>query len=523
MAKDTTPSFIVELRLGTSSKDGTYIEKGFNAGRILFNACLGEALRRLDLMRESKAYRATLAMSKGAERTQAFKDLRSKYDFKDSAIQSFAIQCKNSAPQIGQFLDAHTAQKIATRAFHACDQHAFGKIGRPRFKGIGQFHSLESKTNAAGIRYRDGWLMWGGVAVQCIIDREDEVISHGLSCRIKYCRMVRRRIKDKAKYYAQLIVEGTPFVKKKNKPGKEVVGVDVGPSTIAYVGETKAELVQFCAELGPIEQEIRVLQREMDRSRRASNAGNYKYDGTVKQGAKEWLYSKTYEALRAELAELHRRKAGYRKSLHGKLQNTILRLGSHLRIEKNSYKSFQKNFGRSIGTRAPGMFLTGLIRKAASAGGEVWDIPSSALKLSQLCKCGKLKKKALSERWHSCECGATAQRDLFSAFLARCAEKQGSEYILDTSRVERLWCEVEPLMRQAVSRILEQSVSGGPLPASFGLKALRQSGSPANLMLRSGTGERTPVDVGDAVASCSYRCSESPEKTAVTIRRTPSL
>ena len=523
MAKDTTPSFIVELCLRTFSKDEKYMEKGLNAGRMLFNACLGEALSRLDLMRDSKAYRATLAMPKGAGRTRAFKGLREKYAFKDSAIQSFAIQCKNAAPQIGDFLDAHTAQKAATRAFRACDGHLLGKSGRPRFKGVGQFHSLESKSNAAGIRYRDGWLLWRGLEVQCIIDPEDELIAHGLSCRIKYCRIVRRRIRGQAKYYAQLICEGMPYEKPKNRRGKEVVGIDIGPSTLAYVGETKAELVQFCAELEPMEREIRLLQRAMERSRRACNPGNYTHEGTVKPGAKKWVYSKTYKALRVKLAELHRRRAAYRRSLHGKLQNTILRAGSHLRIEKNSYQSFQKNYGRSIGNRAPGMFVTGLIRKAGSAGGEVWDIASSALQFSQRCKCGKLKKKALSERWHRCECGATAQRDLFSAFLARCAEKQGSEYILDTSRVERLWCEAEPLMRQAVSRIVEQSASGGQLPASFGLKALRQSGSPANLMLRSGTGERTPADVGDAVASCSYRCSESPEKAAVTIRRTPSL
>ena len=345
MAKETTPSFIVELRLGTSSKDETYLEKGLNAGRMLFNACLGEALSRLDLMRESKAYRGTLAMSKGAERTQAFKDLRAKYRFKDSALQSFALQCKNSAPQIGQFLDAHTTEKVASRAFAACDRHALGKIGRPRFKGSGQFHSLASKTNAAGIRYRDGWLLWRGIEVECSVDLTDEVVAYGLSCRIKYCRIVRRQVRGKAKYYGQLIVEGAPCQKEKNTAGKEVVGIDIGPSTLAYVGETQAELKQFCAELKPLENDIRLLQRAMDRSRRASNPGNYKHDGTVRPGAKKWFCSKSYNALRGEFAEVHRRKAAYRKSLHGNLQNEVLRVGNNLRVEKNRYNLFQKNFG----------------------------------------------------------------------------------------------------------------------------------------------------------------------------------
>src|ERR1700690_872376 len=255
MQKDTTRSFVVELRLRTFLEDETAIDNSLNAGRKVFNACLGETLRRLDLMRESKVYKRTAAMPKDESRTKAFKALRQKYGFKDSAIQAFAIECKNAAPQIGNHIDAHTPQKIATRVFDACNRYAFGKGGRPRFKGIGQFHSLECKTNAAGIRYRDGWVMWRGYGFQCIIDPKDEVVAYGLTRRIKDCRFIRRTIKGKARYYVQLIVEGIPWQKASNKPGKEIVGVDIGPSTIACVGETTADLKQLCSELEPVEKE----------------------------------------------------------------------------------------------------------------------------------------------------------------------------------------------------------------------------------------------------------------------------
>ena len=59
--------------------------------------------------------------------------------------------------------------------------------------------------------------------------------------------------------------------------------------------------------------------------------------------------------------------------------NEIIRVGNKLHIEKNSYLAFQKLFGKSIGNRAPGMFVTELIRKAENAGGEAWDIPSHGL------------------------------------------------------------------------------------------------------------------------------------------------
>ena len=460
-------------------------------------------------MRESKAYKKVLAMPQDADRTKAFKSLRQQYGFKDSAIQAFAIKCKNAAPQIGNHIDAHAPQKAASRAFAACNRYAVGQGGRPRFKGKGQFNSLECKTNAAGIRYREGWVWWRGLGLQCIIDPKDEAVAYGLTRRIKYCRFVKRVIRGEVKYYVQLVVEGISWQKDKNKPGKEIVGIDIGPSTIAYVGETKADLKQFCSELEPIDRSIRLLQRELDRSRRSTNPQNYTHNGTIKRGPKKWVYSERYKAIRVELADMQRRRAAHRKSLHGKLINDIVRVGNQLHIEKNSYKAFQKNFGKSVSNRAPAMFVTELVRKAESAGGSAWDIAAYAFKLSQLCKCGDVKKKPLSQRWHICGCGAVAQRDLLSAFLARCVEQQEDKYILDMSRVKRLWHEAEPLMKQVVSRIEDESASGGAFPASFGLKsAPRQSGSPVNLMLRPETGGRTTVNSGDAVtvSSCEKMC-----------------
>ncbi|MGO9612427.1 MAG: hypothetical protein ACLPX5_05285 [Dissulfurispiraceae bacterium] len=52
----------------------------------------------------------------------------------------------------------------------------------------------------------------------------------------------------------------------------------------------------------------------------------------------------------------------------------MLRVGNGLRNGKNSYKSVQRNVGKSIGNRAPAMFVSQLIRKAESAGGEIGEL-----------------------------------------------------------------------------------------------------------------------------------------------------
>ena len=120
-------------------------------------------------------------------------------------------------------------------------------------------------------------------------------------------------------------------------------------------------------------------------------------------------------------ANLERKLAAHQKSLHGELVNDILKNGDVIKLEKLSYKAFQKLFGKSVGKKAPGMFVSHLKSKAQRAGGQMIEIPTHSTKLSQTCQCGRVKKKSLKERVHNCVCGVTAQRDLYSAFLAKLA------------------------------------------------------------------------------------------------------
>ena len=53
MAND---SFIHELRLKTTPHDLKDLDKRLNAARLLYNACLGEGLKRLRLVRQSKIF-----------------------------------------------------------------------------------------------------------------------------------------------------------------------------------------------------------------------------------------------------------------------------------------------------------------------------------------------------------------------------------------------------------------------------------------------------------------------------------
>ena len=449
-----------------------------------------------DSFDQSKAFRRARRLNKGKQRTQAFRQLNQDHGFLEYSLHSFATTLRRS--WLGQHIDSNTAQKLASRAFSATQEYAFKKRGKPRFKGKRGLRSLEGKTNATGIRFVQGEFRWKKLCISPIYREDDKVVQHGLSQRVKYCRVLRKTIRGKQRWYVQLILEGIPYIKEKNRPGSRIVALDVGPSAIAIVDDEQARLLTFCDELADKDREIRLLQRAMDRSRRANNPENYNEDGTIKKGKKQWKFSRRYRELQAKKAELERCLAEHRRTLHGQLSNEIIRRGKFVRSEKVSYLSFQKNFGKSVGRRAPGMLMGKVARKAASAGGQLEEISTYQTALSQTCFCGEREKKPLSQRQHACKCGVKAQRDLFSAYLAR----HVYENKLDVAGARKGWPGVEPLLR-AASSAFEMAKRRRSAPLS--LPCLEgQSHSSAEL------GE-TVSEAGDVVAQESS-CEREPPK-----------
>jgi len=489
MSKTRTPSFVLELPLRVTPTQERRLLARLEAARQAYNACLGESLKRLALLRQSKAYQAARKLPKGSKkaktRAHAFRKANAAAGFREYDLHAYAKQFNHA--WTGEHLDINAIQKLATRAFKAVQQHSFGRRGRPRFKGRNQMDTVEGKSNRSGIRWREPCIEWLGLKLETTIAVDDPVIAHGLAARVKYVRLVRRKIKGCNRFCVQLVCEGKPYQKLKNYVGQGDVGLDIGPSTIAAVGDGEAFLAQFCAELETRQKEIRVLQRKIDRQRRANNPDNYNPDGTIRPGPKTWHKSAHQLRTEAALAELYRKQAAHRKSLHGQMVNCILRMGNVIKMEKLSYRAFQHMYGRSVGMRAPGMFVVLLKRKAESTDAEAYEFPTRPTRLSQTChNCGAVVKKSLSQRWHICECGVIAQRDLYSAFLAKCVEGDR----LNADRARREWSEgVDDLLRAALSQAAQPASgpSNRKLPSSFGLPAAdwRQSGSPVECRVKS--------------------------------------
>jgi len=144
-------------------------------------------------------------------------------------------------------------------------------------------------------------------------------------------------------------------------------------------------------------------------------------------------------------------------------------VGKTIITEKISYKSWQKQYGKSVGLRAPGMFVEQLRRTVASTGGTLIEVSTRKSKLSQFCHgCGHCVKKPLRERIHQCGCViGPVQRDLYSAFLA--AYLDPAEPIPSCAQYVVPWEGAEARLRAAHERVKERANEGQVVPRSMGI------------------------------------------------------
>ena len=491
MAKTKTPTFIHELKLKTNAYQNRKLGIKFRALRELYNTQLAACMKVFRAMKKDQIYKQNIEDYLSNKKLEKIKDpvikqqflkeqqrifdifsqLNKKYGFDKFEFQKSANEIKKTT-YMNDHLDSATVQVISDRAFQAVADWRYGLRGKPRFKTWQEgLRSISGKQNVC-IVFKNGKVKWKDLTLDVIYDKNDKhgIEAHALNCDVKYCRIISRKIKGKIQYYVQLSLEGTP--KQKFVAPEKMVGIDAGVSTVASVSEDKAILEPFCLELDNIQEEIKKKQRILARSLRLNNPDNYDEKGAIKKGKKVWKKSNNYIELNNELLELHRKQRDKRQYLHNVLANDILRLGCHIKIEKNNYKAWQKGwFGKTLAFRAPSNFENTLKRKALSAGGQWYEINSFQAKLSQFChKCGQYHKKALSDRFHEC-CELHVQRDLYSATLAYYINEKNQ---VNVDQLKRNWSGVDTFLNSAILNLknkLDRLGKGQILPTSLGIKA----------------------------------------------------
>lgn len=445
--------YCITFPLETEKYQEDILDKRFEIGRKMYNSVLSIVYKRYKFMTETRKYRELKEKVKelyNLKDKQNQKELKETYKilnemYKEYRLNEYSLHAdiKDMQNHFKENIDAFTAQKIATRVWKAIEDLLFGDGETVHFKKYGDLDSLEGKSNKTGIRFKDNTLLWNGLKVPVKIDYKNPYEYQAMQDEICYCRIKRKFVRGKYKYYFQLILKGVPPMKInkegeiKRELGSGAVGLDIGTQTIAIVSNNDVKLLELADRVQNIEDEKRRILRYMDRSKRANNLDNYNENGTIKkQGNKKviWIKSNKYKKAQNKLKEMYRKQADIREYQHQLLSNYIISLGDIIKVEDMNYKGLQarakkteknekgkykkkKRFGKSLANKAPAKLLTLIDNKLKYWNMSLIKVDTREVKASQYNHLnGECNKKKLNDRWNNLE-GIKVQRDLYSAFL----------------------------------------------------------------------------------------------------------
>lgn len=399
--------------------------------------------------------------------------LTKEYGFSNSQFQKRMLKytshykrvSKDTKKQSG-VIPSQTAQKIASEVWTKFEAYLYGDGKEIKFSKWEDFKSIKGKTNETGImfildqgRYWDSYLYFNDMRITVDIDPpwkdrygyQEECLKRA----IKFAGISRRWYPEGWRYFVQLTLDGVPPIKVNKETGKVLhpigvgpVGHDIGTQTLASCGANNVSLFELADKVKGIDRQLRIINRAMDRSRRATNPEMFDNTGQVISISKlppdcltkdkkhrKWQKSKRYLRLESLRRSLYREQRETRLQQHNEMANKLLGYGNEHYIETMRFQALakraketkktetgkckcKKRFGKSISNKAPATMVNILRAKVIRAGGTFHEINTVKAKASQYNHLSQqYTKKALSKRWNDMPDGNKVQRDIYSAFL----------------------------------------------------------------------------------------------------------
>lgn len=473
--KEDGATCCLTLPLKLEKWQSDHLEKRFEIARQLYNTLVHAELKRIHRIERMPEYREIERL------IEATTDKKEKWALKNQKKQflrknginrnTFTTDMKRLYKHFNDNIGSNVAQHgIVSQVLTAFEKvYIENQSGEVHFKKPGDLRSVQGysqkKSGGVEIMFREGKIIWNqqgnndrkGVAREfpLKLSPDNSYEAEMLKKHVKFVRILRKEGKTKPHWYAQLVLEGKPAIKRdpasgapKHPVGHGVVGIDIGTRTLAYSTDKEVNLLELADRVQNIEQEKRRLQRKMDRSRRAMNPENYNSDGTFKRGVKLTRNkSKRYRRIQHQLAMIQHHQADIRKQQHNELANYLLTLGDCFFVENMSYCDLvhrankteisektgrykrKKRFGKSIANKAPAMLITMLKQKCQSRGLKGVKEVDTHVRASQYNhQTDTCIEKALENRWNVMPDGERIQRDLYSAFLLQHCKQGLPEY-----------------------------------------------------------------------------------------------
>lgn len=449
----TTKTFVIKREIIPISNEYEILEKYNRVANQIYNACLNHVMKQYNKLRHDREFQDLQERYKSAKKNNLdLSDFRKeysafdqKYGLTEYSLHAFVKVIK----QHFNLLGIDECQKLATRAFRAYKNFRYGKANKVNFKKRDSEILIEGKSKNSACHYKND-IFYLGKNRKFNLAPLDKYQQEALKHKVKYAGVTSEVIRGKKRWFAIIVLEGVPPLKKRF-PAHPLrrVSIDLGPTIAAISSAREVNIYDLSENLVPNYKKIRNIQRTMDRSRRTTNPWNYNNDGTCKprkelkelhHNNKWWVESKRYRKLKAQLKEINRHLRILRQYHHEKLANHIISLGREIFVEKLNLQSWQKRsknttinpktgrpfskkrFGRSISRAAPGTFLEIIERKLAYYNSKLYRYNPYKIKASQYNHItDEYTHKELSDRIIIID-GIKFQRDMYSAYVGQNVE-----------------------------------------------------------------------------------------------------
>ena len=264
-------------------------------------------------------------------------------------------------------------QKAMDAFFRRCK--AGDNPGYPRFKAKGRFRSFGFKEEGNGFKIDGRRLKLSGMGRIAVRWHRP------LEGKIKTLRIVCKNGKWFASFCCEVEASLLP-------PIETETGIDVGLSALYTLSSGKKEPNPRWYRKS--QAKLRVLQRAVARKKRGGKNRR--------------------KAVR-RLANYAEHVANQRKDYLNKQACKLVGTFGRIALEDLSIdRMVHGNLAKSILDAGWGYFKQRLLSKAANAGRTV-ELVNPAYTSQDCCRCGNRQKLALSDRWYSCPCGNSLDRD----------------------------------------------------------------------------------------------------------------
>ena len=93
------------------------------------------------------------------------------------------------------------------------DKIFYGNGKKVYYKKYGELNSFKGKSNLTGIRFKDDMIIRNELEIPVIIDYDNYYEYQAMQSKICYNRIVRKYVRNKYKYYVQIVFKGNPPIK----------------------------------------------------------------------------------------------------------------------------------------------------------------------------------------------------------------------------------------------------------------------------------------------------------------------